>query len=135
MPGEWYSPTQPIPVKPAQLSRGHWDPEDIVSAEDTSAEHAKACRDLLDSYGGTFFNAGSFTPFFLHEEGQPIIASINMPHNGGANWGGYAADPAKGIVYINTSEGGRSAGSRSASPAAITAAAPRPRTSSTIAAA
>ncbi|RZA27835.1 MAG: hypothetical protein EOP02_09190, partial [Proteobacteria bacterium] len=106
VPGEWYSPTQPFPVKPRQLSRGHWGPDDIVSAQDTSAEHVAACQALLDSYGGTFFNAGSFTPFFLHEEGKPIIASINMPHNGGANWGGYAADPAKGIVYINTSEGG-----------------------------
>jgi len=106
VPGEYYSPTQPFPVKPKQLSRGHWGPDDIVSAEDTSAEHAAACQALLDSYGGTFFNAGSFTPFFLHEEGKPVIASINMPHNGGANWGGYAANPAKGIIYINTSEGG-----------------------------
>jgi quinoprotein glucose dehydrogenase len=106
VPGEWYSPTQPFPLKPPQLSRGIWTPEDIVTAEDTSEDHAAACRALLESYGGTFFNAGSFTPFFLHEDGGPIKASINMPHNGGSNWGGSAADPKKGLIFINTSEGG-----------------------------
>jgi quinoprotein glucose dehydrogenase len=106
VPGEWYSPTQPIPVKPEPLSRMHWNPEDIVSAQDTTPEHAAACRALLDSYGGTFFNAGPFTPFFLHEPGDPPRASINLPHNGGSNWGGSAADPTKGIVFVNTSESG-----------------------------
>lgn len=107
VPGEWYSPTQPIPVKPAQLNRGYWDPSDVVSEADTTAEHVAACRALLDSYGGTFFNAGSFTPFFLKKDvdGKPF-SSINMPHNGGSVWGGSAADPTKGVVFVNTSEGG-----------------------------
>lgn len=105
VPGEWYSPTQPFPVKPAQLNRGVWAPDDVVTPEDTNIEHAQACRDLLASYGGTFFNQGSFTPFFIHNPGDPPKASINMPHNGGSNWGGSAADP-RGIVYINTSESG-----------------------------
>ncbi len=106
VPGEWYSPTQPIPVKPEPLNRVRWTPDDVVTEADTNAEHVAACHKLLDSYGGTFFNSGPFTPFFLHEEGDPPRASINMPHNGGSVWGGSAADPHKGIVYINTSEGG-----------------------------
>jgi quinoprotein glucose dehydrogenase len=106
VPGEWYSPTQPFPVKPEQLNRGVWTPDDVVTAEDTTPEHAAACRALLDSYGGTFFNQGSFTPFFIHNPGDPPKASINMPHNGGSVWGGSAADPNRGIVYINTSESG-----------------------------
>jgi quinoprotein glucose dehydrogenase len=105
VPGEWYSPTQPFPVKPAQLNRGVWTPDDVVTIDDTNAEHVEACRALLDSYGGTFFNQGSFTPFFIHREGDAPKASINMPHNGGSNWGGSAADP-NGIVYVNTSESG-----------------------------
>lgn len=107
VPGEWYSPTQPFPVKPEQLNRGWWTPEDVVTAADTNEEHAAACRALLDSYGGTFFNQGSFTPFFFHKrgEGEPK-ASINLPHNGGSNWGGSAADPNKGLVFINVSESG-----------------------------
>ena len=106
VPGEYYHPTQPSPVKPEPLSRMWWDPTDVVTAEDTTAEHAAACRDLLASYGGTFFNAGPFTPFFLHEEGDPPRASINLPHNGGSNWGGSAADPQSGYIYVNTSESG-----------------------------
>src|SRR4029453_9056792 len=66
VPGEWYSPTQPFPVKPEQLNRGVWTPDDIVTAQDTPPKHAQACRELLASYGGTFFNQGSFTPFFMH---------------------------------------------------------------------
>lgn len=106
VPGEWYSPTQPIPARPAPLSRMWWNPEDVVRAEDTSQPHADACRALLDSYGGTFFNAGPFTPFFLRRPGDPPRASINLPHNGGSNWGGSAVDPATGYVYVNTSESG-----------------------------
>jgi glucose dehydrogenase len=106
VPGEWYSPTQPIPVKPEPLSRKVWTPADIVTADDTSADHAAACRKLLQDYGGTFFNSGAFTPYFLHQEGGPIKASINLPMNGGSLWGGTAADPRTGMLYINTSEGG-----------------------------
>jgi quinoprotein glucose dehydrogenase len=106
VPGEYYSPTQPFPVNPPRLSRSVWTADDIVTAADTNEAHAAACRDLLKSYGGTFFNAGPFTPFFLHEEGGPVKASINMPMNGGSNWGGSAADPRTGIVFLNTSEGG-----------------------------
>jgi quinoprotein glucose dehydrogenase len=106
VPGEWYSPTQPFPVKPEQLNRGWWTPDDIVTAEDTTLEHAQACRALLDSYGGTFFNQGSFTPFFMHREGDAPKASINLPHNGGSNWGGSAVDPTRGLVFVNVSESG-----------------------------
>jgi quinoprotein glucose dehydrogenase len=106
VPGEWYPKTQPIPVKPEPLNRMWWTPSDIVTEADTTAEHVKACHALLDSYGGKFFNSGPFTPFFLHTPGDPPRASINMPHNGGSNWGGAATDPKKGIIYINTSEGG-----------------------------
>lgn len=106
VPGEWYSQTQPIPVKPPRLSRSIWTPSDIVTPEDTNEAHVAACHELLESYGGTFFNAGPFTPFFFHEEGGPVKASINMPMNGGSNWGGSAVNPKTGYVFLNTSEGG-----------------------------
>ncbi len=106
VPGEWYPPTQPIPVKPEPLSRKTWTPADIVTPEDTSPDHVAACRKLLQDYGGTFFNSGPFTPYFLHQDGGPTKASINLPMNGGSLWGGTAADPRTGMLYINTSEGG-----------------------------
>jgi len=105
VPGEWYSPTQPVPLKPPRLSRSYWTPRDIVTSEDTNKAHAAACHKLLESYGGTFYNAGPFTPFFFHKKGGPVKASINMPMNGGSLWGGSAADPATGYIFINSSEG------------------------------
>jgi quinoprotein glucose dehydrogenase len=106
VPGEWYSPTQPIPVKPEPLSRKTWDKSDIVTAADTNQAHVDACQKLLADYGGTFYNAGAFTPYFLHKDGDAPKASINLPMNGGSVWGGSAVDPNTGMIYINTSEGG-----------------------------
>jgi quinoprotein glucose dehydrogenase len=105
-PGEWYSPTQPIPVKPEPVSRKTWTLADVVTPEDTTPEHVAACRKLLQDYGGTFFNSGPFTPYFMHEDGGPMKASINLPMNGGSLWAGTAADPRSGMLFINTSEGG-----------------------------
>ena len=91
-PGEWYSPTQPFPLKPPALARTSFKKEDIVTAEDTTPEHAKACMELYEKAGG-FYNAGPFTPFLYHEEGTPPRSTIIFPGNGGPNWGGMAADP------------------------------------------
>ncbi len=101
VPGEWYSPTQPFPLKPPALARTSFKPEDIVTDEDTSPEHAKACQEVYAKAGG-FYNAGPFTPFLLHEDGTPPRSTIQFPGNGGANWGGTAADPKTGYVYVQT---------------------------------
>ena len=104
VPGEWYSPTQPIPVKPEHLVRSTWTSADVVSPEDTNAEHSAACHKLMDQYGG-FWNGGPFSPFWLYEPGKTKLkATIRIPSNGGSNWGGTAADPTTGLLYINTSE-------------------------------
>jgi len=100
-PGEWYSPTQPFPLKPPALARTSFKKEDIVSAEDTTPEHAKACMDIYEKAGG-FYNAGPFTPFLLHEEGTPPRSTIIFPGNGGPNWGGMAADSKTGFVFVQT---------------------------------
>jgi len=102
VPGEWYSPTQPFPVKPPPLTRVDFVKErDMVRPEDTSAEHVKACQELWDKSGG-FYNAGPFTPFLFHEDGAPPKSTIQFPGGtGGVNWGGPAADPSTGLVYVN----------------------------------
>src|SRR5215471_17306687 len=48
VPGEETWATQPFPIKPPTLSRTTFKPADIVTAADTTAEHAKACRDLFE---------------------------------------------------------------------------------------
>jgi len=101
VPGEWYSPTQPFPLKPPALARTSFKKEDIVTADDTTPEHAKACQEIYEKAGG-FYNAGPFTPFLFHEEGAPARSTIIFPGNGGPNWGGMAADPKAGYVFLQT---------------------------------
>ncbi len=101
VPQEWYSPTQPFPVKTPPLSRMSFKKEDIVTAQDTTAEHAAACMAMYDKAGG-FYNAGPFTPFMFHKDGDPPKSTIQVPGGtGGVNWGGGAADPRTGWVYYN----------------------------------
>jgi len=102
-PGEWYSPTQPFPNKPPALGRTSFKKEDIVTAEDTTPEHAKACQDLYDRSGG-YYNVGPYTPFLYHEAGTPPKSSIQFPGNGGPNWGGPSADPTLGYVFVFTQD-------------------------------
>jgi glucose dehydrogenase len=102
-PGEWYAPTQPFPVKPAQpLVRVDFNRErDMVRPEDTSPQHAAECQALWDKSGG-FYNAGPFTPFLFHEDGAPPASTIQFPGGtGGVNWGGPAADPGTGYIFVN----------------------------------
>ena len=103
VPGEWSSPTQPFPVKPAKpLVRVDFNKErDMVRPEDTSAEHVAECQALWDKSGG-FHNAGAFTPFGFHDEGAAPKSTIQFPGGtGGINWGGATVDPTTGFVYVN----------------------------------
>jgi quinoprotein glucose dehydrogenase len=102
VPGEWYAPTQPFPVKPAPLARVTFDKaRDLVRLEDTSAQHVAACEALWERSGG-FYNAGPFTPFSFHKDGDAPRSTIQLPGGtGGVNWGGAAADPTTGFVYVN----------------------------------
>jgi glucose dehydrogenase len=102
-PGEWYSPTQPFPVKPPALARTSFKKEDIVTAEDTTPEHAKACMDLYERSGG-YYNEGPFTPFLFKEDSAPPKSTIQFPGNGGTNWGGPAGDPTTGYIYAFTQD-------------------------------
>ncbi|HEY6345767.1 MAG TPA: PQQ-binding-like beta-propeller repeat protein [Bryobacteraceae bacterium] len=104
VPGEWYSPTQPFPVKPPPLVRMSFNKaEDFVRPSDTTPEHVKACEDYWDRAGG-FINQGPFTPFGFHEAGAPPKSYLQFPGVGSPNWGGTAADPTTGYVYISTSD-------------------------------
>jgi len=104
VPGEYYHPTQPIPVNTPPLSRISMTYDDIVDAEDTTPEHAAACRAMWDKAGG-YLNFGIYTPFFFHQAGTPPRSTIQLPGGtGGVNWGGPAADPTTGLVYVNAQD-------------------------------
>jgi glucose dehydrogenase len=102
VPGEWYSPTQPFPLKPPALARTSYKDSDIVTADDTNADHAKACHDLAEKSGG-FSNQGPFTPWNFHQDGTPPKSTIQFPGGtGGSNWGGTSVDPKSGYIFVQT---------------------------------
>jgi len=102
VPTEWYSPTQPFPVRPRALSRVSFKPEtDLVREEDTTPEHVAACRAMMERAGG-YYNAGPFTPFMFKALDAPPKSTIQTPGGtGGVNWGGMSMDPTTGIFYVN----------------------------------
>ncbi len=106
VPGEQASPTQPIPVKPPPLARTTYAAGDLVTEGDTTPEHARFCRDLVERSGG-LSNAGPFTPYGFRKPGSQARSTVVFPGSlGGANWGGLAADPTSATVFVNTTNVG-----------------------------
>ena len=124
VPGEKTSPTQPIPTLPPPFARQSFTEKDINPY--LTAEEQAALRENLKKWR----NEGVFTP-------PSLQGSIEMPgHNGGANWGSSAINPAKGTFFIVSKElptlmaivppgtptgRGRAGGARSAGPADLKA--------------
>ena len=100
VPGEQSSPTQPIPVKPPPMSRVTYEPADLVTAADTTAEHADACAALVESIGD-LYHAGPFTPWVLRTGDTPLRSTLLFPGLvGGPNWGGVAFDRESGYLLV-----------------------------------
>ncbi|MQA89975.1 MAG: PQQ-binding-like beta-propeller repeat protein [Gemmatimonas sp.] len=100
VPGEAAYPTQPFPVLPPPVARVGYEPSDLVSADDTSLEHASACAELVEQIG-IIHNEGPFTPWIYRPEGSPPAATLLFPGLvGGPNWGGAAFDPNTGYVFV-----------------------------------
>ncbi|HEX4276470.1 MAG TPA: pyrroloquinoline quinone-dependent dehydrogenase [Bryobacteraceae bacterium] len=103
VPGEATSPTQPFPLKPPPLARVSIKREDIVTADDTTPEHAKACQDLWVKHG--FEDSGPFTPWTFQADGTPTHETISFPGpTGGTNWGGAASDQKLGYIFVNSQD-------------------------------
>ena len=88
VPGEWYSPTQPFPTKPAPLDLQQLTPDEVIDF--TPALHQQAL-DLLKPYT----MAPLYTPAALDHE------IVMLPGTtGAANWPGGAFDPDSGVLYV-----------------------------------
>lgn len=89
VPGEWYSPTEPFPVKPAPLSPLSLNSDELSKR---SPEAEKFCRDWFS----TLHNSGPFTPY-------ATTPTLLIPGSqGGGNWGGVSFDPNLGLIFTNT---------------------------------
>ena len=104
VPGEQASATQPIPVKPPPIARVAYTDADLVTAADTSPEHARACAELVAGLGGVE-NRGPFSPWRYRADGAAPKVSLVFPGGtGGANWGGTASDAGLGFVFVATQD-------------------------------
>jgi len=87
MPGEETWPTQPFPTKPLPFARQSFTADEVNPYLDAD-EREKFHKQMLEAK-----NHGLFTP-------PGTQNTVQMPgNNGGANFGGAAADPA-GMVYV-----------------------------------
>ncbi len=104
VPGEVSYPTQPIPVKPPPISRVSFTRDDIVTAADTTPEHAQG----LPGSVGQLRRPVQRRPVHcvpVSRRGATTQPAIIFPGTtGGANWGGTATDPKLGYIFVNTKD-------------------------------
>ncbi len=91
VPGEWYSPTQPIPTKPPAYDRQGVTLDDLIDF--TPELHDEAVK-LVSKY-----KIGPlFTPAVVSKVGGPL-GTIELPSDG-SNWDGGSYDPETHTLYI-----------------------------------
>jgi quinoprotein glucose dehydrogenase len=88
VPGEWLSPTQPVPVATPRLVPDRLEPQDAWGL--TPWDRGK-CRDTIAGLR----RDGIFTP-------PSLQGTLEYPgYAGGTNWGGVSFDRARGIILVN----------------------------------
>lgn len=93
LPGEWYSPTQPIPSKPPAFDNQGVSGDSLINF--TPELHA-AAEKLVEKY-----RIGPlFTPPSASKAGGPLATIVSPGATGGANWPGGSYDPDTHTVYV-----------------------------------
>jgi quinoprotein glucose dehydrogenase len=96
VPGEWYSPTEPFPVRPPALTRMSITRDQLAKV---TPEQQKFCQELWDAEGGAH-NDGPYTPMGM----KPTVVFPGA--DGGGNWGGGSTDPKLGYFFVNVKNDG-----------------------------
>jgi len=92
VPGEWYSPTQPIPSKPAAYSRNGVSIDDLI---DFTPDFRKQAEALVSRY-----HLGPvFTPPVVSKIDGPLGTLTLGTADGGTNWPGGSYDPETHVLY------------------------------------
>lgn len=95
VPGEWYSPTQPFPTKPAAFDRQGVSEDDL---NDLTPEIKEAA---LEAVEGFRLADNLFSPPSLKNAEDGTQGTLALPSaTGGANWEGAALDPETGMLYV-----------------------------------
>jgi quinoprotein glucose dehydrogenase len=93
VPGEWYSPTQPIPSKPPAYSRNGVSIDDLIDFTPAMREKAK---EVVSRY-----HLGPvYTPPTTSKLEGPLGTLTLGTASGGTNWPGGSYDPETHIAYL-----------------------------------
>jgi quinoprotein glucose dehydrogenase len=93
VPGEWYSPTQPIPAKPVAYARNGVSVDDLIDF--TPKMHDEALTVVARYKIGPVF-----TPPVESKTGGPLATLTMGTASGGTNWPGGSYDPETHTVYV-----------------------------------
>ena len=95
VPGEWYSPTQPFPTRPAPFDRQGFSEEDVI---DFTPELRLEALAALSRFR---LSPSLYSPPSQADAADGTVGTLSLPDAiGGANWEGSAVDPETGILYI-----------------------------------
>ena len=100
VPGEWYSPTQPIPSKPPAYGRpGLRIPDELIDF--TPDMRTQAVENMKRyKWGGDYPYSGTLYNPPIVGDIKGLLGALNLGNaSGGTNWPGAGADPESGIVY------------------------------------
>ena len=102
VPGEYYSPTQPFPTRPAAYEMQGISPDDLI---DFTPELRRRALDQLEQYE----YGPLFTPPLHRDNDRGKRATLFCPgYGGGTNiLGGASVDPETGILYVAIPIGNR----------------------------
>jgi quinoprotein glucose dehydrogenase len=93
VPGEWYSPTQPIPSKPAAYSRNGVSIDDLI---DFTPDLRQRAKEIASHY-----HLGPvYTPPTASKLEGPLGTLTLGTASGGTNWPGGSYDPETHIAYL-----------------------------------
>jgi quinoprotein glucose dehydrogenase len=96
VPGEWTSPTQPIPSKPPAFGQQSLKESDLIDFTPALHQEAVAALKASNLRYGDIFMPGSLANAADGTRGTVMFF-------GGTNWWGGRADPETGFVYISSS--------------------------------
>ena len=94
--GEWTSPTQPFPTKPAAYDRQGYSDDILV---DFTPEIKKEALRIVSQYK----KGPLYTPVSVYNPPNTMGTLMLPDAVGGANWQGGVLDPETGILYVSSS--------------------------------
>ncbi|HYR87987.1 MAG TPA: pyrroloquinoline quinone-dependent dehydrogenase [Terriglobia bacterium] len=95
VPGEWYSPTQPFPTKPAAYDHTGVSIDDLI-------DFTPALREEAVKLVSKYKLGPMFTPPVVSKIEGPIATLTMGTSGGGTNWPGGSFDPETHMLYVSS---------------------------------